>query len=221
MNLMESLRGVRFAKTALPNAIVILRSAAFGDCDPAVGSRRVEMFISLQELQLRIVRFRVDIPPGEIEYGNDITQASVLHAEGTAELLNHSLGEIRIRGGLTVTGQGFCDRCLEAATFPIEKQFDLVYMPADEAATDSENEVGEAALEVGYYEGGGLPLNDVLREVVLLALPMQRVCAEACKGICPQCGENRNERDCECRPRLVDDRWSKLKSLRLEIAPPN
>jgi uncharacterized protein len=179
------------------------------------------MYISLQELELRTVRFRVDIPPGEIEYGNNITQSSVLHAEGTAQVLNHSLGEIRIRGMLSVTGQGICDRCLEPATFPIDNQFDLVYMPADEAATAPENEVGEAGIEVGYYEGGGLPLNDVLREVVLLALPMQLVCTEACKGICPQCGENRNERDCDCQPATVDDRWSKLKNFRVEIAPSN
>ena len=112
------------------------------------------MFISLQELQLRTVRFRVDIPPGEIEYGNNITQVSVLHTEGTAHLLNHSLGEIRIQGMLTVTGQAVCDRCLEAATFPIDTQFDLVYMPADEAATASENEIGEAGLRSRLLRGG-------------------------------------------------------------------
>ncbi|MFL6354674.1 MAG: YceD family protein [Bryobacteraceae bacterium] len=179
------------------------------------------MFISLQELQLRTVRFRVDIPPGEIEYGKDITQSSVLHTEGTAQLLNRSLGEIRIQGTLSVSGQALCDRCVEAATFPIDTQFDLVYMPAEEAATASENEIGQAGLEVGYYEGAGLALNDVVREVVLLALPMQLVCAEACKGICPECGENRNQRPCDCHTKPVDDRWSKLKNLRAELAPPN
>jgi uncharacterized protein len=179
------------------------------------------MFISLQELQLRTVRFLVDVPPDEIEYGNDITQASGLHAEGTARLLNHSLGEIRIRGKLTVTAQGVCDRCLEAATFPIDREFDLVYMPTDEAATRAENEVGEAGIDVGYYDGAGLPLNDVLREVVLLALPMQVVCDQACRGICPECGGNRNLRDCDCHAPAVDDRWSKLKNFRAEVGPSN
>lgn len=186
-----------------------------------VGRRTVEMFITLHELQLRTVRFQVDISPGEIEYGNDISQASMLHAEGTAQLLNHSLGEMRIQGMLTVTAQALCDRCLEAATFPIENQFDLVYMPANEAGTASDKEVGQAAIEVGYYEGGRLPLNDVLREVVLLALPMQLVCSEFCKGICPECGGNRNQRDCDCHAKAVDDRWSKLKTFRAELAPPN
>lgn len=179
------------------------------------------MFISLQELELRTVRFRVDIPPGEIEYGSEITQRSVLHAEGTAQLLNHSLGEIRIRGTETVTVEAACDRCLEPATFPISKQFDLVYVPAEEAAAGSEHEVDEAGIEVGYYSGGGLPLNDVLREVVLLALPMQFICNEECKGICPNCGQNRNEQPCDCRAEAVDDRWSKLKGFRVEVGPQN
>ena len=179
------------------------------------------MFISLQELQLRPIRFRVDVPPGEIEYDNNIIQASILHAEGTAELLNRSLGEIRVRGNLTVTGEALCDRCLESATFPIDKGFDLVYVPAAEAASSAENEVDEAGIEVGYYEGGGLPLNDVLREVVLLALPMQLVCKEACKGICPSCGGNRNLENCDCQAQPLDDRWSKLKNFRAEMGPHN
>lgn len=178
------------------------------------------MFISLQELELRSIRFQVDIPADEIEYGSNVSQASALHAEGTAQLLNHSLGEIRVQGKLTVKMQATCDRCLETATFPISNQFDLVYMPADEGKA-GEDEVDEGGIEVGYYEGGGLALNDILREVVLLALPMQLVCSEACKGICPFCGENRNQRECGCELRAHDDRWSKLKEFRAEIGPRN
>ncbi len=114
-----------------------------------------------------------------------------------------------------------CDRCLEAATVPVDRQFDLVYVPSDQTRTDGEAEIDEAGIEVGYYEGSGLTLNDVLREVVLLALPMQLVCSEACKGICPSCGGNLNQRECGCRPEPQDDRWSKLKSFRAEAGPRN
>ncbi len=178
------------------------------------------MFIGLQQLEVRPVRFDVDIPAGEIEFDNKITQSSMLHAEGTAQLLNHSLGEIRVQGKLKVTMGATCDRCLEATGFPIDNQFDLVYMPAGES-TGGEDEIEDAAIEVGYYEGNGLALNDVLREVVLLALPMQLVCREECKGICPVCGQNRNLRDCGCQAELADDRWSTLKKLRAEIGPHN
>lgn len=178
------------------------------------------VLISLQQLEKRPVHFKVEVPAGEIEFDSKLTQSSVLHAEGTAQLLNHSLGEIRIEGKLNVTMGATCDRCLEAATFVIENGFDLVYMPAEES-TSSEKEVDEAAIEVGFYEGNGIELNDIFREVVLLALPMQLVCNEGCKGICPVCGENRNQRSCACQPPSGDDRWNQLQKLRAEIGSPN
>jgi uncharacterized protein len=179
------------------------------------------VFISLQELELRTVRFKVDIPADEIEYDRDVMQSSVLHAEGSAKLLNHSFGEIRVEGKLSVTMRATCDRCLETVAFPVESQFDLVYVPADNAKAGGEDEIDQAGIEVGYYEGNGLRLNDALREVVLLALPMQLVCSQACKGICPVCGQNRNQHDCACQPQALDDRWSKLKEFRAEIGPHN
>jgi len=178
------------------------------------------VFISLQQLEQRPVRFDVNIPAGEVDFDNKLEQASALHAEGTATLLNHSLGEIRIQGKLNVAMQATCDRCLEPTRFPVENQFDLLYMPA-EVTKGGEDEIDEAGIEVGYYESNGLALNDVLREVVLLALPMQLVCSEACKGICPVCGQNRNQRDCGCHTEAVDDRWSKLRTLRAEVGPHN
>jgi uncharacterized protein len=179
------------------------------------------MFLTLHELEQRSVRFKVDIPAGEIEFDGKVAQSSILHAEGTAEVLNHSLGEIRLQGSLQVTVDAPCDRCLEPVSLPIRSPFDLVYMPASGAAEGGEDEIDEAAVEVGYYEGNGLQLNDVLREVVLLALPMRLVCEESCKGICHVCGQNRNQRECACQLAAVDDRWSKLKNLRAEIGQRN
>ncbi len=179
------------------------------------------MFISLHELELRPVRFDVEVRPGEIDYDGRIIQSTVLKSEGIAQLLNHSMGEIRVQGRLNVTIQATCDRCLEATGFPIENQFDLVYMPATEANAGGEDEIDQAGIEVGFYEGSRLPLNDVLREVVLLALPMQLICSEACKGICPVCGQNRNQRDCGCQAEIPDDRWSKLKNFRAEMGRHN
>lgn len=179
------------------------------------------MFISLHELELRSVRFDVEVRPGEIDYDSRITQSTVLKSEGTAQLLSHSMGEIRVQGSLNVTVQATCDRCLEATSFPIENQFDLVYMPATEANAGGEDEIDQAGIEVGFYEGSRLALNDVLREVVLLALPMQLICTEACKGICPVCGQNRNQCDCGCHAEVADDRWSKLKNFRAEMGQHN
>lgn len=177
------------------------------------------MLIGLQELQLRPVRFCVDLPAGAIDFDSGISQRSALHAEGTAKLLNQLLGEIRVSGKLSVSVDGTCDRCLGAASFSIDKDFDLVYVPSDQASGAGAEEIHGAAIEIGFYEGDGLELNDVLREIVLLALPMRLVCSEACKGICPVCGQDRNVRECECRTEAADERWNGLRALRPQFGP--
>ena len=91
-----------------------------------------------------------------------------------------------------------CDRCLGRARFVLDAGFDLFYKPASVIARDEEVAIDEGEAEIGFYEGGGMELEDILREQVLLALPMQRVCSDVCKGICPACGKNRNETECGC-----------------------
>ena len=178
------------------------------------------MFISVKELELKKVHFDVAFPPGEIEFSDDgdrLSQASALHAEGIAELLPHTLGEIRVRGHLTVRMRCDCNRCLEATEFPIESSFDLFYRPADTVGEEEEEvEIDEGEAEIAFYEGAGIDLKDVLREHVLLAMPMQRVCRPECQGICPVCGQNRNLIHCECETKLVDDRWSALKEVQVK-----
>jgi uncharacterized protein len=179
------------------------------------------VFISVQELELKKVHFDAAFPPGEIQFSDDgdkLTQATPLQAEGSAELIPHTLGEIRVRGHLAVTMRCDCNRCLEPAEFPIDSNFDLFYRPAETAgeAEDEEVEIDEGEAEIAFYEGAGIELKDVLREHVLLAMPMQRVCRAECLGICPVCGQNRNLINCGCEAKLVDDRWSALKKVQLK-----
>ncbi len=179
------------------------------------------MFISVKELELKKVHFELAFAPGEIEFPDDgdrLSQATPLRVEGTAELLPHTLGEIRVRGHLAVTMRCDCNRCLEPAEFPIDSSFDLFYRPAAEAEDEEEVEIDEGEAEIAFYEGGGIELKDVLREHVLLSMPMQRVCRAECQGICPTCGQNRNLINCGCESKLVDDRWSALKKLQVKAS---
>jgi uncharacterized protein len=106
-----------------------------------------------------------------------------------------------------------CDRCLEPAACPVEGDFELNYRPVAEGYGE-ETAIDASEAEMGFYEGGGVELNDVLREYVLLSLPMQRLCRPDCKGVCPVCGKNRNLSQCQCQTEAADDRWSALKSIR-------
>src|SRR5947199_407510 len=63
----------------------------------------------------------------------------------------------------------------------------------------------------------GLMLEDVLREQVLLSVPLKALCREDCKGLCPTCGKNRNTEPCSCPPALGDPRWSALRDIREKL----
>lgn len=174
------------------------------------------MFLSVKEMELRKIRFDEIFQPGQIDFsGEALDQQSPLHAVGTAELLAHSDGEVRIQGKYSVEMAAECDRCLGRARFPLDTGFDLFYRPMKFIAREEEVEIDEGEAEIGFYENGGLELEDILREQVLLALPMQRVCSDVCKGICPVCGKNRNETPCDCRIENADDRWGALRKLEL------
>jgi len=62
-------------------------------------------------------------------------------------------------------------------------------------------------------EDAHLDLADLLREYALLEIPINTVCKPNCKGLCPQCGQNLNEKDCGHRPEQSDSPFAILKDL--------
>ncbi len=172
------------------------------------------MFLSIKEMELRKIRFDEIFEPGQIDFSDaEVRQSGPLHAAGMAELLANTDGEVRIRGQFDVRMECECDRCLGRAPLPLEEKFDLFYRPMAAIAREEEVGIDEGEAQIGFYEGGGMELEDVLREQILLLLPMQRVCKEDCKGICPVCGRNRNETECDCKVETHDDRWGALRNI--------
>jgi uncharacterized protein len=172
------------------------------------------MFLSIKEMEVRKVRFDETFQPGEIDFsGEQVRQSSPLHAAGVAELLANTDGEVRIQGRLTVKLESECDRCLGRAEFPLDAGFDLFYRPSQSLSASEEVAIDEGEAEMGFYEGAGMELEEILREQILLLLPMQRVCSAECKGICPVCGKNRNESACDCHEEPVNDLWTELRKI--------
>ncbi|MEO8100012.1 MAG: DUF177 domain-containing protein [Acidobacteriota bacterium] len=171
------------------------------------------MFFHVRDLGIKPGRFDVELPVGVVDFlDSKIRQKGPLRAAGKVELVSESLGEIRFQGHLSVEMEADCDRCLEPGSQPVDADFELCYRPLEEGYGE-EKALESSEADIGFYEGDGVELNDVLREYVLLALPMQRLCSAGCKGICPVCGQNRNQIVCECKATAVDDRWAGLKSV--------
>jgi uncharacterized protein len=123
-----------------------------------------------------------------------------------------------------------CSRCLEAYEVPLDATFDLRYVPQSHAAgggddtgehhgkhdkhdEHDEREIGDDDLTTAFYQDGLLDIGDLLREQFQLALPMKPLCSDACRGLCPECGANRNRIDCGCSRVWEDPRLAPLKSL--------
>ena len=172
------------------------------------------MQFHVKDLAIRPARFDVEPEPGKIDFLDaKLRQAGPLRAAGRVELATASIGEIRVSGHLKVTMVGPCDRCLEDAEHVIDVDFTLFYRPDASGEFGSDTGIDEGEVEIGFYEGEALELEEVLREQVMLALPMQMLCRPDCKGICPVCGQNRNEASCECDTSMVDERWAALKQI--------
>ena len=183
------------------------------------------MLIRVKELELRKLEFKEDLPPGAVDCGPDFRQLGNLHAEGRAEVLVEHRGhrqdveDIRLVGKLDTRIEVLCARCLEPVVHRVARDFDLLYRPQGVDRRGEEVSISEAETEIGYYQGEGLLLEDVLREQVLLSLPAKTLCREDCKGLCPHCGKRLNSETCACSETVTDPRWSALSSLRTRIRP--
>ena len=123
----------------------------------------------------------------------------------------------RLVGAVRTKLELACSRCLEPFAMPVDRDFDLRYLPAGAAEPemddDEESEVEDDDVAITFYRDDQIDLNEVLREQFYLALPMKPLCSEDCRGICPQCGTNRNTAPCDCTPQWEDPRLAGLKTL--------
>ena len=169
------------------------------------------LFIDIHDLQRDKLEFAERLPPGRLELGKGAAQVEDLEAEGSAELVGL---DIRLQGHLDTTVEVTCARCLDPIRVPLSLDFDLFYQPVQTIAREGEEEVTGADLEIGFYQGNGLMLEEALKEQILLALPMRSLCRPDCQGLCPQCGQNRNLHDCGHRVAAGDERWAPLADLK-------
>lgn len=181
------------------------------------------MFIKTKDLELRKIVFDESIPPGELDLGQEIQQKDLLKTSGHAELIRENRGahevveDIRLVGSFSTRVEVRCARCLDPVGHAIEENFDLLYRPQGVDAMGDEASISQADTEIGYYHGPGLLLEDVLKEQILLALPVREICSSECKGLCPQCGANLNLESCDCSGTMRDPRWAALEDIRKKL----
>jgi uncharacterized protein len=106
--------------------------------------------------------------------------------------------EFSARGVISTALTLPCVRCLDDFAFPLEAQFHYTFCPSDSGEFLPEMEVRRNDLDVVSYKGTDLDLVPLLVEQIIVTLPTYPLCEETCKGICQRCGENLNNRLCQC-----------------------
>jgi uncharacterized protein len=181
------------------------------------------MEFKVSELEREPIDFDLQVAPGAVDLGEEAEQQGPLAASGHAEVLHEHRGpkdivaDIRLRGSFAGRFQVPCARCVEPVEIPLAADFDLIFRPAAADADAPERSITAQETEIGYYLGDSLSLEDVLREQVLLSLPVKTLCKPDCKGLCPRCGADRNSQPCSCDVGPSDPRWAALAGLRSRI----
>jgi uncharacterized protein len=182
------------------------------------------MFFEIKDLELHPIDFVEKFAPGVIALGPEYRQRIPIESSGRADLVEEHHGkhkiiqDIRVKGTLATNLELNCARCLEPVAQDVSRDFDLLYRPLGADAGRDEMSVTDAEAEISYYQGEGVELEDVVREQVLLAVPLKVICREDCKGLCPHCGKNLNQEQCSCAVEAEEPRWAALKEIRGKLA---
>lgn len=174
---------------------------------------------------------------GEALGGGESGEDTGFRAAGPSTLkasLRKVSGGVLLEGQFTATVTSECKRCLGDVELKVPVSFTLNLVPkslvhGDDYLKDDESlmekkersqgetggsfEMEDADQEV--FDGKTIDLDPIVREQLILALPLTTVCREDCKGLCPQCGINRNDATCSCETKPVDPRLAPLKNIKL------
>ena len=124
--------------------------------------------------------------------------------------------DIYFVGHLQASLQVDCTRCLKPYPLMVKNKLKVHFIPREkEQSSRTEVEIKETDIEQQIYKEDRVDLSGPIRDNILLDVPLIRLCKEDCKGICSECGKDRNTNQCECqREGEIDSRFAVLKTLK-------
>lgn len=127
--------------------------------------------------------------------------------------VRHAGNEVFVNGHVETRAQVECDRCLQPVEIPVNTDFALEYVTGSEYEAARAVELTEAEMSIAVFDGEAIDIDEIVKEQVVLTVPTRMLCREDCKGICPECGADRNSGECSCSTNDIDPRWAALKKL--------
>jgi uncharacterized protein len=122
--------------------------------------------------------------------------------------------DLFFHGSFRGVASATCARCLDRFPLEVANDFSLVLTP--ETPLSGEIELAASDLGQSFYKGTEVDLSRLVYEQVILALPTRPLCDEECRGLCPQCGVDRNRGRCSCTVEAGDPRLAVLRTLKID-----
>jgi uncharacterized protein len=112
-----------------------------------------------------------------------------------------------------------CTRCLKPFSLQIKNKIQVHFVPrAKQSLSGSEVEISETDIEKEIYEEDRIDLYGPIRDQILLEVPLILLCQVNCKGLCSECGSEKNSDPCECKNgEEIDPRFAVLQKLKDQL----
>jgi uncharacterized protein len=153
----------------------------------------------------RALHLEAPAPPDMVVGDAQVPAGTTIAADLELESLSDG---VTVSGRLVARWTGTCRRCLGTADGDLEVSVLELYQAA-------------ATTEEAYrYVGDLVDLGPMVRESLMLDLPLAPLCRDDCPGLCPVCGADLRAGDCGCDRVPLDPRWGALADLRDRLDPP-
>ncbi len=173
-----------------------------------------DMRFELSQLRLPETEFTRVFQPAELPDGDE--EYRVVAPVVLRMMIHKDQDRFRLIGHVNAELELDCSRCVEPFSLPVDRDFDLRYLPSMAGEPVKEDEDAEIEVDdvaMTFYRDEQIDLIELLREQFYLALPMKPLCKQDCRGICAQCGSNRNLNPCSCNLQWEDPRLAGLKTF--------
>ena len=120
--------------------------------------------------------------------------------------ITNTAGYMRMTLTMSVDYQATCARCLAPVSGEFTLDLEKTVAPRNLLGDLDEDRLDDYAI----IEDGFLDMDEPLKEQLEMEFPLRFLCKEDCKGLCPKCGKNLNESDCECAKKEIDPRLAVL-----------
>ena len=169
------------------------------------------MRIELSTLEGAKGTFAHSYAEGELVLGED--RLRLVQPPAVSGEIRRESRRVHVKGRAVAGVQVECDRCLKFIELPVDSSFKIEYVTQEDYQAQQAVELTEDDLDLTVFDGEVIDIDALVTEEILLAVPDHIVCKDDCKGICPQCGQDRNSVDCGCETPDGDPRWAGLKEL--------